>query len=60
MIDLEKKIAELEVKIKDFQQFWLRLQSMVVALSEKRAQQMDELFVSRKRKWQSKMQGIEN
>lgn len=57
---MEKKIAELEVKIKDSQQFWLRLQSMVVALSEKRAQQMDELFVSRKRKWKSKMQGIEN
>lgn len=49
VIDLEKKIAELDGKIKESQQFWLRLQSNVVALSEKRAQQMDEIFVGRKR-----------
>lgn len=49
--DLEKKIEELEGKIKESQQFWLRLQSMVVSLSEKRAQQMDEIFVGRKRKF---------
>lgn len=50
VIDLEKKIGDLEAKIKESQQFWLRLQSMVVALSEKRAQQMDEIFVGRKRR----------
>lgn len=49
VIDLEKKISELDGKIKESQQFWLRLQSMVVTLSEKRAQQMDEIFVGRKR-----------
>lgn len=47
--DLEKKISELDGKIKDSQQFWLRVQSMVNALSEKRASQMDEIFVGRKR-----------
>lgn len=50
VIDLEKKISDLDGKIKESQQFWLRLQSNVVALSEKRAQQMDEIFVGRKRK----------
>lgn len=48
VIDLEKKIAELDAKIKDSQQFWMRLQSTVVGLSEKRAQQLDEIFVGRK------------
>lgn len=47
--DMEKKISELDGKIKDSQQFWLRVQSMVNALSEKRASQMDEIFVGRKR-----------
>lgn len=47
--DLQKKISELDGKIKDSQQFWLRVQSMVNALSEKRASQMDEIFVGRKR-----------
>lgn len=49
VIELEKKIAEIDAKIKELQQFWLRLQSNVVALSEKRAQQMDEIFIGRKR-----------
>lgn len=52
VIDLEKKIAELDAKIKESQQFWLRLQSTVVALSEKRAQQLDEAYVGRKREYQ--------
>lgn len=50
VVEMEKKIAELDAKIKDSQQFWMRLQSLVVGLSEKRAQQMDEIFVGRKRK----------
>jgi coiled-coil domain-containing protein 40 len=50
---LEKKIAELDAKIKESQQFWLRLQSNVVTLSEKRAQQMDEIFIGRKREFTS-------
>lgn len=49
VIELEKKIAETESKIKESQQFWMRLQSIVVSMSEKRAQQMDEIFVGRKR-----------
>lgn len=51
VIDLEKKISDLDAKIKESQQFWLRVQSMVVSLSEKRAQQMDEIFVGRKREF---------
>lgn len=50
IVDLEKKIAEVDAKIKDSQQFWLRLQSNVVELSEKRAKQLDDIFVGRKRK----------
>lgn len=50
VVELEKKIAETDTKIKESQQFWLRLQSLVVSMSEKRAQQMDEIFVGRKRK----------
>jgi hypothetical protein len=53
VIDLEKKIGDLDAKIKDSQQFWLRLQSNVVTLSEKRAQQMDEIFIGRKREFTS-------
>jgi coiled-coil domain-containing protein 40 len=49
VIELEKKISEANTRIKELQQFWLRLQSQVVALSEKRAKQMDEIFVGRKR-----------
>lgn len=51
VLDLEKKIGDLDAKIKDSQQFWMRLQSMVVQLSEKRAFQMDEIFVGRKREY---------
>lgn len=50
VIELEKKIKDIDTKIKESQQFWLRLQSNVVSLSEKRAQQMDEIFIGRKRK----------
>lgn len=42
---------ELDGKIKESQQFWLRLQANVVSISEKRAQQMDDIFVGRKRKF---------
>jgi coiled-coil domain-containing protein 40 len=49
IVDFEKKIADVDAKIKESQQFWLRLQSVVVSLSEKRAKQLDELFVGRKR-----------
>jgi chromosome segregation ATPase len=48
VIELEKKISETDAKIKESQQFWLKLQSIVVSLSEKRAQQMDEIFIGRK------------
>lgn len=48
VVELEKKISETDAKIKESQQFWLKLQSVVVALSEKRAQQMDEIFIGRK------------
>ncbi|KAG5674623.1 hypothetical protein PVAND_004577 [Polypedilum vanderplanki] len=48
VIELEKKIKEIDAKIKESQQFWLRLQSNVVSLSERRAQQLDEIFIGRK------------
>lgn len=48
VIELEKKIADTDAKIKESQKFWLKLQSVVVGLSEKRAQQMDEIFIGRK------------
>jgi len=50
VMELEKKISEIDARIKELQQFWLKLQSQVVAMSEKRASQMDEIFVGRKRK----------
>lgn len=51
VVELEKKISETDAKIKESQQFWLKLQSIVVSLSEKRAQQMDEIFIGRKSKF---------
>jgi coiled-coil domain-containing protein 40 len=48
IVDLEKRINEVDTKIKESQQFWLKTQSAVNSLSERRAQQMDEIFVGRK------------
>jgi chromosome segregation ATPase len=49
VLELEKKISEVDEKIKESQQFWMRLQSKVAEISEKRARQLDEIFVGRKR-----------
>lgn len=46
-----KSITVLENKIKEAQQFWMRLQAVMVQLTEKRATQVHEIFVGRKRKF---------
>lgn len=51
VIELEKDIEDLEDKIKESQQFWMRLQSMVSNITEKRAQQLNEIFLGRKREF---------
>lgn len=46
---MEKNNAELDAEIRDAQAFWLRLQSHVVTLSEKRADQLNSIQLARKR-----------
>jgi coiled-coil domain-containing protein 40 len=48
IVDLEKTIAEIDAKIKDMQAFWVRLQSHIVGLSEKRSKQMNGIHIARK------------
>ena len=47
--EYEKNIEELDASIKEGQAFWLRLQSNVVNLSQKRVQQLNEINYSRKK-----------
>lgn len=51
VIELEKDIEELDSKIKESQQFWMRLQSMVANITERRAKQLNEIFLGRKREY---------
>lgn len=44
-----KSITDLDSKIKESQQSWMRLQAILVQLTEKRAQQVNDIFVGRKR-----------
>lgn len=46
---LEKNNVELDAEIRDAQGFWLRLQSHVVTLTEKRAEQLNSIQLARKR-----------
>jgi chromosome segregation ATPase len=51
VIEYEKDIEELDGKVKESQAFWMRLQSMVASLTEKRSQQLNEIFLGRKREY---------
>lgn len=46
---MERNNAELDAEIRDAQGFWLRLQSLVVSLAEKRAEQLNSIQLARKR-----------
>lgn len=46
---MEKNNSELDAEIRDAQGFWLRLQSHVVTLTEKRADQLNSIQLARKR-----------
>lgn len=48
LLDVQHDIIELDAKIKDAQETWLKLQNSVVNLSEKRVQQLNEINYSRK------------
>ncbi|XP_058452040.1 coiled-coil domain-containing protein 40 [Malaya genurostris] len=49
LLDVRHDIAELDAKIKESQESWLKLQNSVVNLSEKRVQQLNEINYSRKK-----------
>ncbi|XP_055542251.1 coiled-coil domain-containing protein 40 [Wyeomyia smithii] len=49
LLDVKHYIAELDAKIKDSQEAWLKLQNSIVSLSEKRVQQLNEINYSRKK-----------
>uniref|UniRef100_A0A1Q3FT71 Putative cohesin-subunit n=1 Tax=Culex tarsalis TaxID=7177 RepID=A0A1Q3FT71_CULTA len=49
LLDVQHDILELDAKIKEAQENWLKLQNSVVSLSEKRVQQLNEINYSRKK-----------
>lgn len=51
LLDVQHDILELDGKIKEAQESWLKLQNSVVSLSEKRVQQLNEINYSRKSKF---------
>lgn len=51
LLDVQHDILELDAKIKEAQESWLKLQNSVVSLSEKRVQQLNEINYSRKSKF---------
>lgn len=48
LLDVQHDIMELDTKIKEAQETWIKLQNSVVNLSEKRVQQLNEINYSRK------------
>ena len=48
-MELETTVTDLNGQIRDSQNFWLRLQSHIVMLTEKRSQQLNDIQLSRKR-----------
>lgn len=50
LLDVQHDILELDAKIKEAQENWLKLQNSVVSLSEKRVQQLNDINYSRKSK----------
>ncbi|KFB47723.1 hypothetical protein ZHAS_00015789 [Anopheles sinensis] len=49
LLDVQQDIVEIDGKIKEAEASWLKLQSSVKALSEKRSQQLDDINYSRKK-----------
>ncbi|XP_058060248.1 coiled-coil domain-containing protein 40 [Anopheles bellator] len=49
LLDIRQDIVEIEAKLKDTQDSWLKLQSSVATLSDKRSQQLNEINYSRKK-----------
>ncbi|XP_001659280.2 coiled-coil domain-containing protein 40 [Aedes aegypti] len=49
LLDVQQDILELDTKIREAQETWLKLQNSVVNLSEKRVQQLNEINYSRKK-----------
>uniref|UniRef100_A0A182NF00 Coiled-coil domain-containing protein 40 n=1 Tax=Anopheles dirus TaxID=7168 RepID=A0A182NF00_9DIPT len=49
LLDVEQDIVELEGKMKEAKTSWLKLQTSVMTLSEKRSQQLNEINYSRKK-----------
>ncbi|KAL1379482.1 hypothetical protein pipiens_014872 [Culex pipiens pipiens] len=49
LLDVQHDILELDAKIKEAQENWLKLQNSVVSLSEKRVQQLNDINYSRKK-----------
>uniref|UniRef100_A0AAG5DSF2 Cohesin-subunit n=1 Tax=Anopheles atroparvus TaxID=41427 RepID=A0AAG5DSF2_ANOAO len=49
LLDVQQDVVELDGKIKEAQASWLKLQSSVLSLSEKRSQQLNEINYSRKK-----------
>lgn len=47
---LQKDIMDIEVKIRETQNFWIRMQGNLVSMTEKRSSQMNEINIARKRK----------
>lgn len=47
---LQKNIDETETETKELQNFWLRMQSHVCGLAEKRSKQMNSIHLARTRK----------
>uniref|UniRef100_A0A182Q8X5 Coiled-coil domain-containing protein 40 n=1 Tax=Anopheles farauti TaxID=69004 RepID=A0A182Q8X5_9DIPT len=49
LLDVEQDIVELEAKMKEAQASWLKLQTSVMTLSDKRLQQLNDINYSRKK-----------
>lgn len=47
--EFERNIHDVEIKINEIQSFWMRLQGRVVTMTEKRANQLNDIFIARKR-----------
>lgn len=51
LIAMEKNMTELELEMREAQNFWLRLQGHVVSMSQKRSEQLNNIHLARKREY---------
>ncbi|XP_055598841.1 coiled-coil domain-containing protein 40 [Uranotaenia lowii] len=58
LLDVQYNISQLNAKIKEAQEAWLKLQNSLVVLSEKRIQQLNEMNYSRKKLLLIEQKGI--